>query len=498
MSEYNGFQSLGEFIDELKARRLIATIDAPVDKDSELACIARLCADSLAGNQPLAVLFNNVRGFKMPVVTGLYSTIENYALALRCNPGNVMDRWREAVKSPIEPVVADDGAIEHTTLSGPEINLYDLPIPTWTPGKDPAPFFSSACVITRDPLTGIQNMGVYRIQLQGRSSVSVGFGSHNQHGAVHMQRYHNEGKDCPVAIVVGAEPAVQFAAAAKTAYGVDELTVAGGLLQQPIKTVTGASVPLRYPESAEIVLEGYIKPADIVTEGPFGEALGIMSETGTAPLLEISALRMRNTPVMHGYIQQVPPSEGHMVWQMGILGPLFHYLHDRMHMTMVRSMAIKPGSAGLTFLVVCVNPCSAEERQNLLKILSRIEFGQKFICLVDDDIDIYDSNSIQFALSSRVNPAQDIKLIGDTKVYQPDYSVYADMKYSEDGYFRSSMALIDATVKADAPPVALAHQSLFDGVRSRWEELRLPPLKAPNDRIARLLDSHHPLSRAQP
>lgn len=486
----SAFFALSDFANELEALGLLLPVEATVDSETELACIARLCADSLALRQPRAVRFDSVRGFDIPVVAGLFSTIENYALALGCSPNRLLWRWLEAMDAPIPPVIlaAESGApIRDVVQIGEEIDLTQLPIPNWTPGRDSGPFLSSACVITTDPETDIQNMGVYRVQLVGPRAVTVGFGSENQHGAIHMRKFRDRGEPCPIALVVGTVPAVMFAAAAKTAYGIDEMDIAGGLQKQSVPVVRGVSCVLRYPAFSEIVIEGFLDPGKDADEKPFGEALGIMSEAGRAPLMRVTAVCLKRKPLMHGYLQQIAPSEGHLVWQMGTLGPLFYYLRQRAGLSTIQDLAIASGSAGLSFLVAQTSSCSPEVKQRILRVLSSIRFGQKFVCLVDEDIDVRDSNSLQFALSSRVDPIADIQVASDSFVYQSDYSIYANMARTPEGQFKSSMALIDATKKAAHPPLALPSLSMIEEVRAKWSRYNLPGLISTEDRISRLI-----------
>lgn len=482
------FQSLREFVDELEKKGLLVSVSSSVDKDWEVACISRLCQDSLASQQPMAVRFANVAGHSMPVVTGLYGTRENYARALSCLPNEILGRWNKAMEYPLPAIIEKDGAFKENTVTGADVDLFKLPIPVWTPQKDAGPYLSSACVITKDAENQVQNIGTYRIQLQGKSSLSVGFGSENQHGAIHMRKFHDQGKPCPVALVIGAPPAVQFAAAAKTAYGVDEVEIAGGLAGEPVTVVQGQTTDLSIPCQSEIVIEGFIHPGANCVEGPFGEALGIMSETGSAPLMQVTSLCRRTNSLMHGLVQQIAPSEGHFIWELGILGPLFYYLHTRLGFSFLRDLCIAPGSAGLNYLAVQISESTAEDKKRLLSILAKIHFGQKFVCLVDSDIDIHDPLSLQFAQSSRVNPEHDITIIPDVPVYQADYSIYAGLPpgSAAKAPFSSALMLIDATIKATSPSISLPPADLMEKIRSRWSELGLPNLRQ-KDRISMLL-----------
>lgn len=481
------FPTLLSFLSSLENSGELKRVTAPVDKDEELACIARLALHSSTCNNPPALLFENIKGHHIPVVVGLYESRKRYATALKCNPEQILDHWAGAIASPL-PVREDaDGAVKKNIFKGTEASLLNIPIPVWTPGRDAGPYIPSASVITSDPETGIQNMAVYRIQIQSATEFTVGFGSSNQHGAIHFDKWKKLGQKMPVALVIGGPPVVQFAAPAKTAYGVDELTIAGALQNESIPVVKCETVPLLVPAEADIVIEGYLDLNQTMEEGPFGEALGYMCEIGRAPRAVMTAICMRDKPVFHGYIQQVPPSEGHLIWEMGILGPLLHYLKTRLRLSVIKDMAVLPGSAGVSSLIIQVAESDPLEIRRLFSVISKIHFGQKLIAIVDEDIDIHDPVAVIFALTTRCNLQKDLQIDQSGQVYQPDPSVYA-MTAGLPGPppYPFPVAVLDARVKCKIPPLSLPPGEKMEKVRRRWNEFGLAPLKD-RDRISKLL-----------
>jgi UbiD family decarboxylase len=487
-----GFRDLRGFLDELERRRRLRRIAAEVDRAGEIACIARWVRETFPEHEQFALRFDRVRGFDAPVAVGLYSTHEMYALALEARPQELLARWAGAVESPLPPRPVGAGPAREVIERGDDVDLDAFPVPVWTPGRDAGPYISSASVITKDPQTGIQNMGVYRVQVQGRARMGLFFGTDRQHGAIHLARHERRGEPMPVAVVVGGPPAVHFAAAAKTAYGVDELHIAGALAGFPIDVVRCETVELLVPARAEYVIEGLVHPQR-GPEGPFGEALGYMNPAGQAPVVEVSAVTRRLRPIMHGYVQQMPPSEGHVVWELGVLGPLYYYLTRRLGLDAITDLAIVPGAAGVSVLAVQLALGRASEAARVADAICAVHFGQRIVVLVDEDVELRDPQTLLWAASSRADPARDVRIVAGGKTWQADPSVLAaageGVSHLPPPPYQSSMMIVDATLRSRTPQISLPPRAQMEQALERWPRYGLPPLP-PRPRLLRLL-AHH-------
>jgi 2,5-furandicarboxylate decarboxylase 1 len=495
------FLNLRSFLAFLEERKRLQKIGPPVDKDTELACITRWAIESTPKDQAYALLFENIIGHKVPVAVNLYPTYDLYAGALGISPGELLEHWACALEKPHSPVVVNKAPVHEVVVTGDEVNLDAMPVPVWTPGRGEGPYLAAGMVITKDRDTGVQNLASYRLQIQGPRRLGLFFGSKLQHGAMHLDKYRASNTPMPVAVVVGAAPAVNFAAAAKTAYGVDELAIAGGLIGQGLEVVKGRTVDLLVPAQAEYVIEGLVPPNAQQMEGPFGEALGYMNDAAPAAYIDVTAICHRQSPVHHGYIQQLPPSEGHIVMEMGIMGPLWYYLTRRLHLEGLRGLGIVPGSAGVTSLIVQLDRAHRHKAKSVGKMIAQLNFGQRYIYLVDEDIDIRDSEAIQWALSSRVDPHQDVTVVDGVNAFQFDPAVMARIAASgkppAPPPYKTSLAIVDATLKCPVPDISLPVLPLMERALSRWGELGLPPIH-PRPRITRLLDPRHKNSPPEP
>ena len=487
------YLDLRSFLASLEKSGRLQRVSKPVDKDWEIACIARWAMESTGENDAYAILFEHVKNHTVPVVVNLYPSRDAYAAALGVRPDDLLEHWAKALTNLRKPVVVESGAVQEVVEIRPDADLLKIPAPTWTPWRDAGPYLSAANVITKDPETGVQNMGVYRIQIHDQTHAGLFFGSKLQHGAIHYAKYCKREQPMPVALVVGVPPIVDFAAAAKTAYGVDELELAGGLAGTGLEVVLGKTVELLIPARAECVIEGFVGPETGRMEGPFGEALGHLNLATPAPVVEVTAICHRSSHVHHGYVQQLPPSDGHLVMEMGMLGPLWYYLTRELRLQGLRDLAIARGSAGLAILVVQLQRARAQNATSIGQMLAKFNFGQKFIYLVDEDIDIRDLETLNWALSSRVDPQRDIQFTGDVSTFQYDPSTLA--RAAKEGKelgsppYSSSMAIVDATVKCVVPEISLPSRSIMLKTLESWEQTGLPPL-IPRRRIQRLLETH--------
>ena len=484
------FLDLRSFLNFLEESGRLRRVTKSVDKDWELACIARWAMESTSERDAYAILFEHVQHHSSPVVVNLYHTPEMYASALGISGDRVMEHWTKTLDKPVAPLVVDSAPVQENVCLASRVDLLSIPAPVWTPGKDAGPYLSAANVITKDPETGIQNMGIYRMQVHDSGHVGLYFGGRMQHGAIHFRKYADRQRPMPVAAVIGVAPAVTFAAAAKLPYGVDELTIAGALEGSAIEVIRGKTVDLFVPARAECVIEGMVHPSTSREEGPFGEYLGYVNEAAPAAVLEVTAIMHRTSPVHHGFVQQMPPSDGHLVMEMGVLGPLWFNLTRKLKVKGIRDLAIARGSAGLSILVAQIEKSHVTESAHIGRLLAKFNSGQKFIYLVDEDVDIRDQETLNWALSSRVDLPSDIEFVRSfTQNQVPSSAPSANTENFVPQPPSGHIAVVNATVKRSAPEMSLPEESLMWKTLEHWDETGLPKI-IPRARLKKLLKNH--------
>ncbi|MBI4455816.1 MAG: UbiD family decarboxylase [Acidobacteria bacterium] len=481
LSEGKTYRDMRELIAVLEACGKLHRVKKEVDPSWELSCMTRWVYQGFPEEDRFALLFEDVKGATMPVATALLgASREVYALALGTTPGRIHDIWLRALRHPIPARLIASGPVQEVVISDRAVDLSKIPVPMWTPGKDRRPCIT-ACVITKDHDTGIQNIGTYRCQVQSKNAVTLNT-SPGRQAYQNYDSYVSKGKPAPVAVAICCEPAVHLAASAALPKGVDEMTVAGGLKGMPIETVQAKTVDLQVPAHTEIVFEGKLHPTGRMAEDPFGEFAGYMGESGhdlLRPYFEVTCITHRTNPIYYGYISQFPPSESTMIQGQANECVIHKMLVDDWGEATVLDVALNQTHGGLLgHVVVQMRPLYPGHAKKVGRMVAEMTHV-KTVTVVDGDIDIRYQQHLDMVMNSRVNPAQDIVIINDFYIiYDPS---------SNEGV--TSKIVIDATQKGTYPDISLPPKDLLWRAYQSWKEADLPLFDLPQ-RVQRLLDFH--------
>jgi 4-hydroxy-3-polyprenylbenzoate decarboxylase len=337
------YRDLQQHLDELKKRGLLQIVDRAIDKDSEMHPLVRWqFVGGIPETERKAFLFTDVhdgrgRKYDMPVAVGaMAANREIYSVGMDAALPDIAAKWDHALANPVPPRMVEGALCHEVVLTGEALKgegngLDRLPIPISTPGFDSAPTLTATNVITKDPETGVQNMGTYRAALKApdrlvvRMATRAGGAGGYQHYLKHQKRGD---KDMPCAIVLGCPPYVAFMGPQKLPIGVDELTVAGGLAGEAINAVKAKTVDLIVPAEAEIVIEGIIDTEYVEPEAPFGESHGHVALEEFNMPMRITAITHRKHPVIASYISQVTPSESSVIKRVAYEPMFLHHLRE--------------------------------------------------------------------------------------------------------------------------------------------------------------------------
>ena len=232
------YRDLRSYLAALEEQGKLKRVRKEVDKDWEIAAVCRQLFYKIPPERRPALMFENVKGFKIPVVAGvLGASREIYAIGLETNSVDGINRkWDQALEKPIPPRLVKDGPCKENVLMGNQVDIQKLPVPIWTVGEDPGPFFTSPYVITKDPETGIRNVGTYRMQVKGPNKTGFLIGK-VQDAAWHVKKNDDRNQPTPVAVVIGADPSIGYVSVSKMSETLDEFAVAGGLRGEPVDLV---------------------------------------------------------------------------------------------------------------------------------------------------------------------------------------------------------------------------------------------------------------------
>lgn len=478
------YRNIREFLDRLEAAGRLRRITRPVDHTWEVACLARWMLQGLPEEERFGLLFENVTGFDIPVMTAVLGASRwNYAIALETTPDGIHEKWVNALLHPIAPRVVAESPARQVVAAGADVDLSVIPIPTWTPGKDVGPYIT-ATVITKDLDTGLGNAATYRCMVASHTQVAINL-TPGRHGHLNYLSWARQGRPAPFAIVVGAEPVVHLAAVCNVAYGTDELMIAGGLKGEPVDVVRGRTGDLLVPANCEFILEGEILPDATAPEGSFGEFAGYMSGVGPKPLATITAIGRRRDAIYYGYISQMPPSESTMIQSQSNEGLILKMLRHDHGETTVKDVAIDLTYGGvLAHCIVAMAPRYPQHAKRVGRLVAEKTLLKR-VTVVDEDVDIRDPFHLDWALNSRYNPARDTILIDNVTtgiILDPSVRT-VDGKPVESG----SKVVIDATEKTGASDISLPPRELMLKAKEVWDSLGLPAFEIPK-RVRLVLD----------
>ncbi|MBI2953603.1 MAG: UbiD family decarboxylase [Chloroflexi bacterium] len=484
------YRDLREHIAALEENGKLVRVTREINKDTELMPLVRWQFRGLPEEDRKAFLFENVvdvkgRRYKIPVLVASHAASKQvYALGMKCKPEEVMEKWAQAQLHRIEPKMIEYSPVHDEIHMGDRLfehgGLEELPVPISTPGFDNAPYFTCANWVSRDPETGIRNVGNYRamIKAPGRTGIHC---QGVQHLAIHWEKCRQRGIPLQAAISIGVSPAISFAAVTRIPYGIDEYAVAGGIAGEPIELVKCKTVDLEVPASAEITIEGEFPTDSMEREAPFGEFTGYIGAEDINPYFNVKCITHRKDPIYNAFISQFPPSESSKIREYGQEATFYKFLKYDCNIPGIIDVGFFEASGSQGYCVIRMKKFSpAHPWQALNGAVAFVGSYPKIVVAVDEDIDPKDPDSVNWALTFRVQAHRDVR-VSTGRVGNLDPST-APLDGSE-GDRRyppptgASALLIDATTKWPYPPVSLPRKEYMENAKRLWEELGLPRLK---------------------
>ena len=488
------FRDLRDFISLLEDTGNLHRISARIEKNTELMPLVRWQYQGLPDSQRKAFLFENVtdpkgKSYDCRVAVGvLGASREIYKMALGVSdkegPGAVAERWNRALSHPIPPRLVKKGPIKDFILKAKEISnpdggLLRFPVPISNPGFDGGPFLTAPYVVTKDPETGIANVGTYRCMIKGPNKTGVSV-SPAQHIGIHFHKCQEKKIPLQAAIVLGCSPAIGLASVSKIGYDRNEYAVAGGIAGEPIPLVRCETVDLEVPATAEIVIEGEIPTDYLEPEGPFGEFTGYMGGQMVNGVFLAKCITHRKDPILQMFTEGVP-SESGVMRKMGFEATLYKLLKYDCNIPTVIDVTLHESSGSRKYGVIRMKKTNPAQPWQALQAAVALDPSHgKILIAVDEDIDPEDADSVNWALSFRMQPHRDVKITThkfaglDPSAAPPGSPVTEARFPSPSG---CSAILIDATRKWPYPPVALPAKKYMEAAKNIWEKLGLPPLK---------------------
>ncbi|HEY8313370.1 MAG TPA: menaquinone biosynthesis decarboxylase [Candidatus Baltobacteraceae bacterium] len=475
------YDSLSAYVDALRRANELITISAPVDRHLEIAEIT----DRIVKAGGPALLFTNVKGSAFPVLTNAFGSQRRMAMALGAQsledvasrvrslldlslPASFGERITKLLSlAPLAsaiPKTVNRGSCQDVVIENPD--LRDFPVLTTWP-LDGGPFITLPLVITKDPRTGQPNVGMYRMQVYGARETGMHWQRHKQ-GRAHADAW---GDRIPVAVAIGADPAITYAATAPLPPVIDEFMFAGLLRGKPVKLVACKTVDLKVPADAEIVLEGFVENTDLRVEGPFGDHTGVYSLADRYPTFHVQCVTHRKNAIYAATVVGKPPMEDAWIGKATerIFLPLLQMVVPEI---VDMNLPVEGGFHNLAIVSIKKRyPGQAKKVMNALWGLGHMMMLTRLLIVVDADVDVQDTRSVAWFVLNNLAPDRDVvSMPGPVDdLDHGSYNVAYGMKMG-----------IDATRKSAAegydrqwPPDIVMDAPTRELVSARWKEYGL-------------------------
>ncbi len=419
------YRDLQEFMDRLESIGELVRIKEPVSPELEITEItSRDCKD----HGP-ALLFENIPGYSMPVLTNAFGSLKRMSLALdTSNLDNLGEKVLDFIESEkpdclikrlglsagirgmkgAAATLVREAPCQEVVLEGDDVNLRILPVLKCWPG-DGGPFITLPLVFTGDPETGTRNAGMYRMQVYDEKTTGMHWYA-GTGGAGHYRKAEKRNEPLEAAVVLGPDPAMTYAATAPLPKGVDEVLFAGFLGDAPVEMVKCRTVDLEVPASAQVVLEGHVEPGERRIEGPFGNHTGFYSPREEYPVFHITCMTTRKRPVYPATIAGPPPQEDCYMAKAT----------ERLFLPLIKKSLPEISDINLpvegifnNLAFVSINkryPGQARKVMQGLWGLGRMMFF-RIICIFDREVDVQDAGQVLWHLGNNVEPRRDICFI---------------------------------------------------------------------------------------
>jgi 4-hydroxy-3-polyprenylbenzoate decarboxylase len=433
---------LRSFISLLEQQGELVRITQEVDPNLEMTEIS----DRTLRAKGPALLFENPKGYSMPVLCNLFGTPKRVAMGMGQEsvaalrnvgellaflkqpepPKDLRDLWdkrhdfKQVLNMPVKTL--KKAPCQEVILEGDEVDLGQIPIQTCWPG-DAAPLITWPLVITRGPDKERQNLGIYRMQKLAKNKLIMRWLAHRG-GALDYRDWQikHPGKPYPVAIALGADPATTLGAVTPVPDSLSEYAFAGLLRGEKTSVVKCLGSDLQVPATAEIILEGYLQPGEEADEGPFGDHTGYYNEVERFPVLTVERITHRKQPIYHSTYTGRPPDEPAI---LGVaLNEVFVPILQKQFPEITDFYLPAEGCSYRMAVVSMKKQFPGHAKRVMMGVWSFLRqfMYTKFIIVTDEDIDIRNWEDVIWAITTRMDPTRDTVMIDNTPIDYLDFA----------------------------------------------------------------------------
>ena len=398
------------------------------------------------------LLLERVQGSDIPIICNVVASRRALAFALGASEAGLAAEYARRLKDPIKPVVVAEPSFRQCVLTGADLDLARLPIPTYFPG-DAGRYLTAGLLVARDPDTGVETEGYHRFQVKGRDRMGVSLHSRRRMFE-YQRRAEARGRALPCAIALGVHPLVSMGSLAYPPADVGKFEVVGGLLGQPLEVAPCATIDLQVPAAAEIVIEGEILAGVREPEGPFGEFTGYFSRRSTQHVFVARAVAMRERP----WFQSIGSGRaGDHITTLGLVREA--EIHNALSRVIPNVTGVHVPLSGTSSFsaYVAIKQGRPGEAKHVIPIVLGVDHYLKLVVVVDDDVDVFDESDVMWAVATRMQADRDLVTIAG--------SLGAMLDPSADERGVTAKLGIDATRPFGEP---FADKLVMDPARMAW------------------------------
>jgi 4-hydroxy-3-polyprenylbenzoate decarboxylase len=490
-------KTVRDWIELLKSEGEFREVNAKVDWDCEIGTIARYC---VVADKPTALLFDNIKDHENTWCKKLFTnSVGSYGrvamafgLPKDADLKDVLVTMREAYKRSIPPKEVSKAPLKQNIIKGDDIDINEIPVPKWHSWDGGRYINTFAPTITKDPDSGMHNMGLYRGLIGDKNHISLLLVP-SQGWGVHYTKRKTKKEPLKVACVYGCHPLLTILGASPFGRMVPEYDVFGGIVGEPLELIKCETSDLLVPAAAEMVIEGTVShdPEDYMMEGPFAEHIGYYGGIySKKPTMKVDCITFRDDPIYQGSVESIRPG-----WPTEDA-----YINSLSTSALVWNHLEASGVPGVTDVWMSldgvyfgINVQIRQSYRHQAKQVASAIWGMSFanwafknVTVVEEDIDIRDLGQLEWAFLTRVNAA-----MGDIVIFENHFgsvldpsTTFEERDITRFGTGKWARTLIDATRNWDLgvrpfwnnqvfPPMCVLSKEEEDLVRSRWEEYGL-------------------------
>jgi 4-hydroxy-3-polyprenylbenzoate decarboxylase len=472
---------LRSFIAALENESELARVRREVDWNLELAAVVE---KNFRRKGP-ALLFENVKDYKMPFFVGGVQTPRRISIALEIDPEtrekDIVREFFERYKTPIKPKIVELAPCKEQIFRESDIDLFRYPAPLWNE-HDGGRFIGTwHSVVAKDPDTGWQNVGMHRMMIEERDICGIMFGPFQHIGLIY-QKYERLGQPMPVAVAIGNDPVCPIVSCSPFGAGVDEWGMAGALRKAPLEVVGCETADLYVPAHSEIVLEGEVPPYERREEGPFGEHTGFYGGARTRKtFVRLKCITQRKNPILRGTLEGTPVVEDHQVTALTLSALALKLFED---VGTAGIEAINFPACGDPWLAAIISMRKHYHSHSLdaARILMGSKIGRvlKHVFVVDEDVNVFNLEEVFYAINTRFQAGRDLIVTRDENGSLLDPSVPIDRKGFTDKMILDATWPMTPEFKPreewggmPRPPMVTINPKIRKEVEAKWDSYQI-------------------------